>query len=128
MKLDNHVARILSPYLVFSVLLLSLPAQGWAIFIPSEQAASTRHADIITIQKALETSIVKQRLMDYGLTPEEAMARVSRLSDNEVHQFSGNLESLEAGADAIDALIFLVVVAILVVVILEATGHKVVVK
>ena len=128
MKPDNPVARILSPYLVFSVLLLSLPAQSWAMFIPSDQAAPTRQADIIAIQKALESSIVKQRLMDYGLTSEEAMARISMLSDNEVHQFSGNLDSLEAGADAIDTLIFLVVVAILVVVILEATGHKVIVK
>ncbi|HXY55385.1 MAG TPA: PA2779 family protein [Nitrospirota bacterium] len=128
MKLDSPLVRILSLYLILAMLFLSLPSQGWAMFMPSTQAAPTRQTDIIAIQKALESSIVKQRLMDYGLSPEEAMARINRLSDNEVHRFAGNLDSLEAGADAIDALIFLVLLAIIVVVVLEATGHKVIVK
>ena len=128
MKLYSLIVRILSLYLLFAMLFLSLPSLGWAMFIPSNQADPTRQTDIIAIQKALESSIVKQRLMDYGLSPEEAMARINRLSDNEVHQFAGNLDSLEAGADAIDALIFLVLLAIIVVVVLEATGHKVIVK
>jgi hypothetical protein len=83
---------------------------------------------MITIQKALESSVVKQRLMDYGLSSEEAVARIKKLSDKEVHQFAGNLDSLQAGADAVDALIFLVLVAIIVVVVLQATGHKVIVR
>jgi hypothetical protein len=128
MKLDRPAVRILSLYLVLAMLLLTLPSQGWAMFIPSSQAAPTRQADMITIQKALESSIVKQRLMDYGLSSEEAMARINSLSDKEVHRFAGNLDSLEAGADAIDALIFLVLLAIVVVVVLEVTGHKVIVK
>ena len=128
MKLDSPLVRILSLYLILAMLFLSLPSQGWAMFMPSTQAAPTRQTDIIAIQKALESSIVKQRLMDYGLSSEEAIARIYRLSDKEVQRFAGNLDSLEAGADAIDALIFLVLLAIIVVVVLEATGHKVIVK
>jgi hypothetical protein len=128
MKLDNPVSRILSLYLVLAMLLLSLPSQGWAMFIPSNQAVPTRQTDMITIQKALESSVVKQRLMDYGLSSEEAMTRINKLSDKEIHQFAGNLDSLQAGADAVDALIFLVLVAIIVVVVLQATGHKVIVR
>jgi hypothetical protein len=128
MKFDNPVSRILSLYLVLAMLLLSLPSQGWAMFIPSNQAVPTRQTDMITIQKALESSVVKQRLMDYGLSSEEAMTRINKLSDKEIHQFAGNLDSLQAGADAVDALIFLVLVAIIVVVVLQATGHKVIVR
>ena len=128
MKLDNPILRILSLYLVLAMLLLSLPTQGWAMFMPSSQAASARQTDMITIQKALESSVVKQRLMDYGFSSEEAMSRINRLTDKELHQFAGNLDSLQAGADALDALIFLVLVAIIVVVVLEATGHKVIVR
>jgi hypothetical protein len=128
MKLDNPVLRILSLYLVLAMLLLSLPSQGWAMFMPSSQTAPTRQTDVITIQKALESSVVKQRLMDYGFSSEEAMSRINRLTDKEIHQFAGNLDSLQAGADAVDALIFLVLVAIIVVVVLEATGHKVIVR
>ena len=128
MKLDNPVLRILSLYLVLAMLLLSLPSQGWAMFMPSSQVAPARQTDIITIQKALESSVVKQRLMDYGFSSEEAMTRINKLTDKEIHQFAGNLDSIQAGADAVDALIFLVLVAIIVVVVLEATGHKVIVR
>ena len=128
MKLDNPVLRILSLYLALAMLLLTLPSQGWAMFMPSGQAAPARQTDMITIQKALESSVVKQRLMYYGFSSEEAMSRINKLTDMEIHQFSGNLDSIQAGADAVDALIFLVLVAIIVVVVLEATGHKVIVR
>jgi hypothetical protein len=128
MRLDNPVLRILSLYLVLAMLLLSLPSQGWAMFMPSSQAAPARQTDMIAIQKALESSVVKQRLMDYGFSSEEAMSRINRLTDEEIHQFSGNLDSLQAGADGVDALIFLVLVAIIVVVVLQATGHRVIVR
>src|SRR3990172_9423869 len=97
--------KLLSLYLAFATLLLTLPSQGWAMFIPSGQATSARQTDMVTIQKALESVVVKQRLMDFGLSPEEAMARTNRLSDDQVHQFAANLDSLQAGADGVDALI-----------------------
>ncbi|MGE5808369.1 MAG: PA2779 family protein [Nitrospirota bacterium] len=120
--------KILSVYLMFAMIMLSLPAHGWAMFLPSDQAASVRQADMISIQKALETTVVEQRLRDLGLSPEEALARIDSLSDEQVHQFAGNLDSLQAGADGLGALIFLVLVVILVVVILQATGHRVIVR
>ena len=126
MKIDSLFLRMLSVYLVAAMLLLSLPSQGWAMFIPSSEAAPTRQSDIIAIQKALESSVVKQRLIDYGFSSEEAMSRINKLADKEIHQFAENLDSLQAGGDGVDALIFLVLVAIIVVVVLEATGHKVI--
>ncbi len=118
----------LSVYLAFALVLLSVPAQGWAMFIPSTGTDMARKADIATIQKTLESSVVRQRLMDYGLSADEAMARVNRLSDAQVHQFAGQLDSVQAGADGVDALIFILLVAIIVVLILELSGHRVVVK
>ncbi len=120
--------KLLSLYLVFTMLLISLPAQGWAMFIPSGQAASARQADMATIQKTLESAVVKQRLMDYGLSSEEAVARINKLSDDQIHQFATRLDSLQAGADVGDALIFLLLVAIIVVVVLEATGHSIIIR
>jgi len=129
MKLENPFLRILSLYLVLALLLLSLPSQGWAMFMPSSQAAPARQTDMITIQKALESVVVKQRLMDYGFSSEEAMSRINKLTDKEIHQFAGNLDSLQAGADGgVDVLIFLILVAIIVVVVIEVTGHKVIVR
>ncbi len=128
MKPRKTYFRMLSLYLVFAMILMTLPAQGWAMFIPSTGTDAVRNADMATIQKTLETSVVKQRLMDYGLSPNEAMARVNTLSDEQVHQFAAQLDSLQAGADGVDLLIFLLLVAVVVVVILQLSGHRVIVR
>jgi len=120
--------KVLSVYLVFAMMAMTLPAQGWAMFIPSSGADAIRKADMAAIQKTVESTVVKQRLMDYGLSPDEAMARVNKLSDEQVHQFAGQLNSLQAGADGADALIFILLVAILVILILELTGHHIIVR
>ncbi len=118
----------LSLYLVFALLLISLPAQAWAMFIPSTGDDAIRKADVATIQKTLESTVVQQRLRDLGLSPDEAMARVNTMSDQQVHQFAAQLNSLQAGGDGVDALIFLLMVAIIVVVVLELTGHHIIVR
>ncbi len=120
--------KMLSLYLVVATFLLTLPSQGWAMFVPSGESSPLRQADLLTVQKTLESSVIKQRLLDFGLSPEEASSRINRLSDARLHQFAANLNSLEPGADGVDALIFLILVAILVVVILQASGHRVIIR
>lgn len=120
--------KVLSVYLVFAMVLLTLPAQGWAMFISSTGADTVRKADVAAIQKTLESTVVKQRLMDYGLSSDEAMARVNTLSNEQVHQFAAQLNSLQAGADGADAVVFVLLVVILVIVILELTGHHVILR
>ena len=115
-------------YLIVATFFMTLPAQGWAMFIPSEESATVRQSDMAAIQKTLESSVIKQRLLDYGLSSEEALARVDQLSQEQIHQIAGNINSLQAGADGVDALIFILLVAIIVIVILEVTGHHVIVK
>jgi hypothetical protein len=129
MMLKKNFIKLLSIYLVFAMMLISLPAQGWAMFIPAGQGEAVRQADLHAVQKALESTVIKQRLMDYGLSPEEAVARINALSDTQVHQLASQLDSLQAGADdGVGAIIFLLLVAIIVVVVLEATGHRVIVR
>lgn len=129
MMLNKSFLNALSLYLVFAMVLVSFPAQGWAMFIPVGQENTARQADVAAIQKALESTVIKQRLMDIGLSPQEALARINTLSDAQVHQFASRLDSLQAGADdGVGALIFLLLVAIIVVVILETTGHRVIIR
>ncbi len=129
MRQKKKAFKLLSIYLAFAVVLLSLPAQGWAMFIPVGQENAVRQADLRAVQTTLESTVVKQRLMDYGLSSEEAMAKIRMLSDEQLHQFASQLNSLQAGADeGVGLLIFLLLVAIVVVVVLEATGHRVIVR
>ncbi len=124
----NPFMKMLSTYLMLAMFILTLPVQGWAMFIPASQTTTSRKADLDTIQKALESNLIRQRLMDFGLTADDALARINRLSGEQIHQLAVNLDSLQAGADdGLGLVIFLLLVVIITVVVLETTGHRVII-
>jgi hypothetical protein len=127
-RVRNVSFSCLALYLVLAMLVLSFPSQGWAMFIPSAQTVSVRNADLNRIQKTLESAVLKQRLADIGLSSEEAYAQINNMSDQQIHQFAANLDSIQAGGDGVGALVFLLLVAIIVVVVLAATGHRVIIR
>jgi len=107
--------------------------EGWAMLVLPAPAAqettsiSNRATDLQIIQRALETKIVEQRLRDWGLTPDEVGARLSQLSDEQVHQLATRLDALMPGGE-LGLIILLLVIAIIVVLVLYLTGHRVVVE
>ena len=120
-------------YLIFALLIISAVPEGLeAAFIPSEVVGVSsidRAADLARIEKALEMKMVKQRLGALGLSQDEIRARIGQLSDYQIHQLSQNIDKLRVGGDdALGVIIALLVITILVVLILNLTGHKVVVK
>ncbi len=126
--LQRFAVKGLSLYLAMAVFLLALPAQGWAMFLPVEPTRTSRAEDLAAVQSALESSLVSQRLMDLGLSAEEALLKINSLSDQQIHQLAANMDSLQAGGDGIGAVIFLLLVAIVVIVVLQATDHQVIIR
>jgi len=124
--------RSLVGYLVIATVVLGLlsafPAsEGWAMFLPSHQTSSIRQEDLSKIQTVLESKMIHQRLADLGLSQEEITSRLAQLSDQEVHQVAGQIDALYAGGDGLGVVIALLVIAILVVILLQLTGHKVII-
>ena len=124
------VFKIVALYLAFVFFLIgSIPRNSWAYFAESQQALSlSREADINKIQRALESKMVSQRLSELGLSRGEINSKLQQLSDADVHQFASQLDSLMPGGDAGVTIILLLVIAILVLVIIQMTGHKIVIK
>jgi hypothetical protein len=79
-------------------------------------AADLRAADVASMQAFLERKVVLQRLTDYGVSPEEAMAKIRSMSDQDLHRLASLTDRVAAGAD--DALGFLIGVAILIILII----------
>jgi hypothetical protein len=50
------------------------------------------------------------------------------MTDAQIHQLATNLDEVRVGGDGLGVVIALLVIAILVVVLLQLTGHKVIVK
>jgi hypothetical protein len=77
---------------------------------------ATRSADLQRVQTVLESKMIQQRLEELGLTPEEIDARLSQLSDAQLHQLATQLDSLMPGGDGgLGIIIALLVIAVLVV-------------
>jgi hypothetical protein len=118
-------------YLVFAMFILGIAPRVDAGLAPSEVIALAqidRQADLGKIQKVLETKMIRDRLEQYGLTQDEVNARLSQLSDQQMHNFALQLDTLKVGGDGLGIVIALLVIAILVVILLYLLGHRVEVK
>jgi hypothetical protein len=127
--------RPLVIYLVLALVAISAaagPAEAMLLPVSPDAAPSApaydRAADLATIQKTLESKELRQKLLDYGLTPEETEARISSLSDEQLHQLSANLDSVQAGGDGLSFLLGLVIIALLVVLIIYLLEGRIEIK
>ncbi|MBI5212755.1 MAG: PA2779 family protein [Nitrospirae bacterium] len=117
-------------YLVFAMFIIGIAPKVEAGFAPSELIAlskADRAMDMEKIQKTLETKMIRERLEKLGFTQEEINKRLGQLSDQQIHQLTLQLDDLKVGSDGLGIVIALLVIAILVVLLLQLTGHRVVV-
>jgi len=104
-----------------------------AAFLPSmaamdlETLGPDREGSMKRIQSVLESKVIVQRLADFGLTPVEITSRLNQLSDQQVHEIATQLDALQPGGDVLGTIVVLLVIAILVVVLLQLTGHKIII-
>jgi len=136
--LKAFYTKPLAVYLVMALLAIStLAGPAEAMFVPAAPhfdststtaVSANRTADLSKIQTALESRIVQQALQDNGLSPEETMSRVNKLSDEQIHQLAAHADSLQAGGDAVGFVIGLLIVAILVVLLIYLVQGRIVIK
>ena len=117
--------------LVFAMFVLGIAPRVEAGFAPSDVIALSqvdRVTDIDKIQKALETKMVRERLEKLGYTHEEMNSRLARLSDQQIHNLALQIDEIKVGGDGgLGIVIACLVIAILVVLLIQLTGHRVVV-
>jgi hypothetical protein len=125
--LKTPFAKILALYLIPALFALSVPTPAWAMLVPAAPP-EVRSADRAKVKSTLESSLIRQRLLDYGLTPEETAKRLNTLSDEQLHQLAANLDAVQAGGDVLSDVIVILLLVVIVIVVLELTGHHVVVR
>ncbi len=116
--------------LVVIMFLLGIAPRIEAGFSPSEVINITntdRDDDINRIQKFIETKMIKERLNKLGFTYEEIQTRILQLSDEQIHELALQLDELKVGGDGLEIIIALLIIAILVVILIKLTGHKIIV-
>ncbi len=121
--------RRVSIILILIMLPLSFVPRIEAAFIPSGESSSSivREHDRATVQKALEHKLVKEKLSYLGYTEEEIAPRLDQLSDQELHSFASQLDSLNPGGDGLGIIIAILVIALLVILILKLWDKRIVI-
>jgi hypothetical protein len=93
------------------------------------EGMAARDADMKKVQAFLEQKIVLQKLTDYGVSAEEAMAKIRAMSDSDVHRLASLTDRAAAGADSgLGILIGLAILIILIIVILKLMHKEVIVR
>ncbi len=110
--------RSLLLVVLVAFLLMMVGGMAWSAPIPSQTTSSaTATPDAATV--AAERELVKGQLVAYGLTEDEATARVALLTDGEVHALVADLNSIQPGgatrAWTTEELLLVIIIVILVV-------------
>jgi hypothetical protein len=100
---------------------MTQPQTGWALLVPAflsakaDPARMTREQDLQSVQRTLESKVLRQRLAEFGLSPQDINQRVTQLSDSQLHQLVMRVRTLNPGADdGGDVVITVLVIGILV--------------
>jgi hypothetical protein len=123
-------AKPLASYLIAALIAFSaLAAPAEAMLLPAvphlpAPGSTDRTADLALIQRTLESRVLQQHLMDYGLTSEQAFERLSALPDEQVHQLASRIDALQAGGRGrhenevlLIALVVLLVLLIIIIIV-----------
>jgi hypothetical protein len=127
----TFLKRWITWYLVAAMFVIGITPRVYAGFSPSEGLVLTsgeRTSDLDRIQKFLEMKMVRERLKDLGFTADEIQGKLKDLNDQQIHQLATKMDDLNVGGDGLGIIIALMVIAILVILIIQLTGHRIVVK
>ncbi|MDO9028542.1 MAG: PA2779 family protein [Candidatus Roizmanbacteria bacterium] len=123
--------KYLTWYLLIAMFVIGIAPKANAGIVPSEIIAMSqadRAADLGKIQKVLEMKMVRERLEKLGFAQDEIQNKLSSLSDQQMHNLALQIDKIKVGGDGgLGIVIALLVIAILVVLLIQLTGHKVVV-
>ena len=89
---------------------------------------SSRDADLLVVQRALEHRLVAQKLRDYGVTKAEVEARLASMSDDDLHTLASASRGLPTGSDGLGTLIAILLVILLVILILKLLNKDIIVR
>lgn len=99
------------------------------VIASSFEGAASRVEDMAKVQSFLENKVVVQKLVDYGVSPAEAMAKVRSMSAQDLHRLASLTDRAAAGTDSgIGILIGLAILIILIIVIFKLMNKEIVVR
>lgn len=109
--------------LIAALCVFGFADNGGAMLVPADPsvaagAGSARALELKQIQGVLENRMVRERLHEIGLNDREIQTRLARLSDQDVHQLSTQLDALTPAGDAAGFIVAILLISILVLLVI----------
>lgn len=117
----SRFRSLIAASLVVSIAGLTVPLPAQAGMLATEQAVTS--AARARIDALLERGDLQAQLAAYGVKASDVKARVAAMSDDEVAQLAGRIDSVPAGGDAAGALIGAAVLVFIVLLITDILGY-----
>jgi predicted PurR-regulated permease PerM len=128
-KMRNRIlATFITAHMIFFV-----TSPAFASLIPSmgsspQATGDSIQKDINTIQQALETKMVQEKLKAYGLSATEVAAKLPSMTPDQIHTLASASNDVLAGGDGLGFIIAVLVIIILVIIIMKLLHHDIVIK
>lgn len=124
--------RFLAALVCFHMTFLAT-SPALAALIPSKDSTGLTSTettrDIATIQRALETKMVQEKLTAYGLTSEEVAAKLSSMTPAQIHTLAqASDDVLAAGDSGLGVIIAVLVIIILILIILKLMNKEIIIR
>lgn len=126
--MSKSLIRNVTWLMAFAMCVIGFVPRVEAGMVPSQPLSSNRGDDLARIQQTLETKMVSESLKQMGFTREEVSLKLNQMDDQQIHQLASKIDEVRVGGDALGVVIALLVIAILVVLLLQLTGHKIFIK
>lgn len=110
----KYLQRLLSVMLSLSLILAPMvPVQAALVGNDQLVGATQANVDRGMLRETLQRDSVKQQLAAMGVTQEQALQRVDRMTDQEVAQLNQQLADLPAGGDVLGVIVLFLVIFII---------------
>ncbi|MGB5747830.1 MAG: PA2779 family protein [Desulfobacterales bacterium] len=126
MKAVRQTLKPVSIMVALFMLMISGPFQSvFAAMIGTETVmeASQGQEARTRIQQLIEREDVRQALINQGIDPREAAARIDSLSDAEAIAVGGKLDQLPAGSGALEVFLIVSLIAFIILLITDIMGY-----
>jgi len=117
--MTSFFKRFISQFLALCLIGLPFTVQAGMIGTDAVIAQSQDQSDRNKVRDFMARAEVQQQLQDHGITLQAAQARVSALTDLEVQQIAGRIDSIPAGADAAAVVVTVLAVILLIYILLQ---------
>ena len=126
MQVVRNTLKPVSFLLALFMIMISGPVQsGMAAMVGTETMieASRGQEARNRLNQLLVREDVRQALVNQGIDPGEARARIDSLSDAEAMEVADKLDQLPAGSGALELILVIALIVFLVLLITDITGY-----